>query len=683
MPTFKGELARLARTYGIQTAYAGNTGRVHASVDVLQSVLGVLGVSISNLEQARDASREHHAERNRRLVEPVIVSWDGLGLRVPIRTPGPTEESAIDAVLFLEDGTILSGVSSIDARSIDFDGPLPLGYHRLVVEAAGRSAEAHVIAAPTRAFEHEERPAGPEWGLFAPLYGLRRADDWGCGDFRDLDELVDWTSRLGGRAVGTLPLCASFLDEPFDPSPYSPVSRLFWNELFVDPADCPEWESASDVRVMTTSAAYQQTRAALSASPFVDYRAVMHSKRRVLEQLARVCDERLPSRRSSLDRYIEANPRLVEYARFRARVEKTRTTWPQWPHRQRHGGLTAADCEPESLRYHAFVQWLADAQLHRVTRRASESGCGLYLDLPLGSHHAGFDVWRDQALFATEASVGAPPDRIFATGQDWGFPPIRPDVSRQQGHRYWTDSIRKLLGVSSLLRIDHVMGLHRLYWIPEGMERRDGVYVRYPADELYAILSLESHRNRCAVVGENLGIVPQFVNRALSRHGIRKTFVFQYSLGGETDRPVMPPAPGSVASMNTHDTPTFASFWQGSDLDESVALGLIDDTLAAQERTSRSAQRAALVHYLNSLGAAVRQDECSRILDRCLAWLLTGKSRLVVVTLEDLWGETRPQNKPGSPSSARNWRRKLAHPLEEIFRREDWRERLRRLHSGR
>jgi 4-alpha-glucanotransferase len=344
--------------------------------------------------------------------------------------------------------------------------------------------------------------------------------------------------------------------------------------------------------------------------------------------------------------------------------------------------LRDGDYRQKDFRYHLYAQWLAYQQVDSLSRKARRAGAGLYLDLPLGTHPYGFDVWREQETFVRDVNVGAPPDPIFTGGQDWGFHPLHPERSREQGHHYWIGSIRHQLGSAGLLRIDHVMGLHRLFWIPRGFDFKDGVYVRYPAHELYAVVCLESHRNRSIIVGENLGIVPKYVNRTMSRHSIQQMYLMQYSLRPDPERPMKPIPSGSVASLNTHDTPLFAAFWQDEDIEDRIDLGLLDEEGARREGIAREARKQAILTYLKKKGLLRKRIKLSSLLGACLSRLCRSRAGIVLVNLEDLWLETKPQNVPGSGERRSNWTRRLRLSLEELSQRDSVNDTLQRVESS-
>ncbi len=678
--------------------------------------------------------------------------------------------------------------------------PLPLGYHRArlsgLAEGMGpgpgggpggaggvptgetggsgrtreRSGEILVIAAPRRAYGAGLGPwdegtadtgrtgqdrSARRWGTFLPLYALRTARSWGTGDLTDLEDLLAWTRELGGSMVGTLPLFAAFLGagrEPFDPSPYAPASRLFWNELFVDPERAPGLEAAPGARKLLESEAFRDEIAALRRADTVDYREAARAKRRVLTALAEAAfgvatssgapgeggaggragtRARGSGRHGSgvlaaaLEQHRRDRPEAEEYAAFRARTERE-GPWSGWNggwnggrsgasdgtessgavHRTAGGAVGRTDDGPgaSAWRYHLYVQWLAERQMTEVAQSgAGAAEHGLYLDLPLGVHGDSYDLWRHRELFATGASVGAPPDPFFVQGQSWGFPPLHPERQRRDGYRYLRQVLATAMGASSVLRIDHVMSLHRLFWVPAGRPATEGAYVHYPAEELYALMTLESHRHRTVLVGEDLGTVPEVVERSLPEHGIFRMHVLQFALSGDEAKPVGEIPDDVLAALDTHDTPTFPAFLDGLDLtrrrDRRSEDGqpAVEDALedaaegAAQERAGRAEVRRALARFLErrgllaeSPGPASASPEAVQKRDKtaaqgseqtpsaaavsraALELLAESPAPLVLVNLEDLWGETEPQNVPGTGLEAGNWQRKARRTLDEI-----------------
>ncbi len=293
-------------------------------------------------------------------------------------------------------------------------------------------------------------------------------------------------------------------------------------------------------------------------------------------------------------------------------------------------------------------------------------------------HPDGYDPWSRQALFAEGMSVGAPPDKGFPSGQDWGFSPVLPEASRREGHRYLAASIAHQAALSGVLRVDHIMAVTRLYWIPHGFGLHEGTYVSYPAEELFAVLTLESHRNRCEVVGENLGTVPEEIDEALPRHRIWGMYLAEFE-AADSDGMLKPPSADQVALIGTHDTPTLAGWIAQVDIDERVRCGLLEPDAAPSEREARAEAAERLAKTLER-----GPGEHEALLSELLEWLGRSRSPLVIPWLEDLWLEAEQVNLPGTRSSERpNWQRSMARTLDEIVVDPDIDARLRRLQEAR
>jgi len=370
------------------------------------------------------------------------------------------------------------------------------------------------------------------------------------------------------------------------------VSRLFWNEVYVDTeAPIPgsgvppiEAETAAKARLLTS---FQE----------VPYRAIMGLKRHALEVQA-TAERDNPE----FAGFMDSRPIVGDYAAFRAAMERLGPNWREWPEEQRRGTLSRSDYDGAVARYHAFAEWRAATQMQALAETSRASGVRLYLDLPVGVHPAGYDAWRCQNQFAQGVSVGAPPDLLAQEGQNWGFEPLNPAVARRAGYDYLIAYLRHHLNVAGMLRVDHAIGLHRMFWIPEGASGRDGVFVRQHFDELYAILCLESHRYEAVIVGENLGLVPPEVTDGMREHGIAGMYVQMFNLTGNPDAPMKPPEAADVASFATHDLPPFAAYWTDEDLRERQRLGLASADQAQEEIEARAGVKSALLTHLQVRG---------------------------------------------------------------------------------
>jgi 4-alpha-glucanotransferase len=353
-------------------------------------------------------------------------------------------------------------------------------------------------------------------------------------------------------------------------------------------------------------------------------------------------------------------------------MDHQRCDWLSWPqHLQDEIG--AEDVDAAAVNYHLYAQWIAAEQLMQLKYAAEADDCGLYLDLPVGVDPGGYDVWRNKDLFVLKATTGAPPDPFFTKGQDWGLPPLHPERIREHGYTLLRQVLAAHMRFARYLRIDHAMGWHRLYCIPHGAGPGQGAYVRYHAEEFYAVASLESHRHECTLLAENMGTVPPEVNESLDRHGIGGMWVAPYELEPSRRQALFPPPKLSVASLNTHDMPPAAAWWQGLDIADRQSLGLLTAEQAEGERLDRREATEMLKDWLRRSGAYPLQEEGQgsppvAALLRCLA---KSHAQLVLVNLEDLWLETRSQNVPGTLHERPNWQRKARYSLEECTQRPD------------
>jgi 4-alpha-glucanotransferase len=676
-------LHKVARLYNIQTVYYDNFGRlIQPPPEAILRVLAILGAPVERMDDLGNALRQRRESLWQRAIDPVTVAWDGGPLRLRLRLPGPMAALEPQYRIALESGEFCEGKCQADAgirpverwiegvgyvvRRLIVPEKLPFGYHRLHLRVGERTFDSYVLSSALQV--HGAAHADPRrWGLFCPLYAFASEKSWGAGSFSDLESLVDFTDQMGGNFVATLPLLSTFLDEPFNPSPYAPVSRLFWNEFYLDITRIPGLQRCPSARTLIQSSDFQSELEGLRAAPLLEYRRLMALKRKVLEALLRTLMNRSSQRRATFERFIETHPQAQDYAAFRARVERERKPWELWPAVPRDGKLVTGDYDEGVKQYHLYVQWQAHEQMDTLGEKATACGTALYLDFPLGVNRDGYDVWRERPVFALESSGGAPPDDFFTKGQNWGFPPLHPDGLRQQGYRYYIGCLRHHLRHARMLRIDHVMGLHRLYWIPHGFAPAEGVYVHYPAEEFYAILNLESHRHQARIVGENLGTVPPYVNAALAKHRIHGMHVSQFCIAADAQRALPEVAHDTVASLNTHDTPTFAGFWSAGDIQDRIALGILSESDAEILRQQRACGREALLAFLKSEGWLKEQEqEPLAVLRAWLSRLASGNAYLVLVNLEDLWLEPLPQNVPGTWEERPNWKRKARFSLEQI-----------------
>jgi len=667
-----------AALYGVEAARVDADGqRRTASTEVVLAVLRRLGAPVAGEGDLADAARLRRRAIWERACPPVRVVTEGEAPTIPLRLPAERVRGPLRWVLVCESGRDggrggglrrgavraeslgLAGGSSVDGRSfevrrLDLPPDLPRGYHRLTIRLGAMVLSSHLIVTPPRAFRGGRFDG--RWGLFHPLYGLRDERGAGVGDLRTLERALSWTAARGGAAFGTTPLAALFQDSPVDPSPYAPVSRLFWDDRYADLEAAPGYAAARAAGELGSLEGLPARR----DDPLVPWDALSTARDAALMTLAARFFAAGGDRAGVFQRFLAERPAAGDFARFMAAGEAWGRDWRAWPEPARSGRPPAERLDERRVRRHLFGQWLMKEQLDRI--EAGGRSAALYLDVPLGSHPDGYDVWRRRHLFAVGVAAGAPPDDFFRGGQDWGLPPLHPERIREDGFAYVAATLRHAMRPAGLVRIDHVMQMHRLFWIPSGAAAEDGVYVRYPADELAGVVALESHRAACEVAGEDLGTVPNAVRELMDRRGIRRTGVLGFALGelASGSDEVRAPA-GSVASTGTHDMVPLAGLREGADLDQRETLGLLD----AEEAVTLRARRLAVFRRLDDRFGGEPSAEIAP--DPLLAPLLAGlgasEAGLVVVPLDDLYGVRHPQNVPGTGAERPNWRRRLPAPL--------------------
>ena len=637
-------IRQLGKLYGVQTAYEDIFHqRQYVSAEILIDVLTGLGVPL-DAGNAIDLLHQECNRRRQRFIQPVTVVWDGEFSQLLIHLNEQQSEKKLKGYLTYEDqsqqtlklnlGVILDqhslGGDRYLVKQFNLAQKLPRGYHRLSIEIEDQVFDSLIISAPRWAYSQPYSAQKRPWGLFAPLYALHSAHSFGAGDFTDLNQIIHWMADQGGQLLGALPLFAGFLQQPCEPSPYSPVSRLFFNEFYLDVTQAPEFKSSQTAQQLFASPEFQAQLNQVRRQPLINYEKIMGLKRQILEILsAEFFRETTAQRQREFQQFLAENPLAEDYAQFRARREQT--------------GQSGQN-------YYLYVQWQTRQQLAKAANSARQRKVDLYLDMPLGVHPDGFDVWRYSDLFAPDLAVGSPPDTVFTAGQNWEFPPLIPHKLRESGYQYFIQSLRQVMPYVSLLRLDHVMGLHRLYCIPKDHLANQGAFIRYSAEELYAILCLESHRCQTSLVGENLGTVPKYVNTALAQHRFYTMNVLQYELKPEHADVFSHITPHTVTSLNTHDMFPFAAFVQGMDINPGQ--------YAAQEWRRREPLNPQHHTRLSKI-------ELKKQLSNCLMKLARSSSQFMLINLEDIWLETNPQNIPVSGSSYPNWRRRFRQSFEQ------------------
>jgi 4-alpha-glucanotransferase len=498
--------------------------------------------------------------------------------------------------------------------------------------------------------------SGRQWLLAVQLYGVTSARNWGHGDFTDLSALVDLAAECGAAGVGLNPLHALFPDRPEQASPYSPNSRLFLNPLYIDVTAAPGFSAS-----IMTECAGEVTR--LRATPLVDYAGVAGAKMHALRQCYRQFRERPEGDDDFALFRGERGTSLERFAAFETLRTKFNTCWWEWPDEWLQPSDAAVDKLRESngteIGFHEYVQWVADRQLAACQQRARERGCsiGLYVDLAVGVDPAGADAWSQQGTFLRGLSVGAPPDGLNTAGQDWGLTTYNPNCLVARDFGPFRDLLAAAMHHAGAIRLDHILGLNRVYVIPHGMAARHGAYLRFPLDEMLRVVAEESRRHRCIVIGEDLGTVPEGFREKLAEWGIWTYLVllFERDHDGTFRTPDRYPA-NALATFATHDMATFAGWSSGQDLRVKREIDLDPGETEEERARARAALRAALERFRS----------CDDDVVAVARYLAATPSRLVAVAAEDILGVSDQTNVPGTVHQHSNWRWRLPVTIDEM-----------------
>ncbi|MER7402598.1 4-alpha-glucanotransferase [Streptomyces sp. NPDC000070] len=651
------DLSRLAELHGVAPSYSPSPDRtVAASAAALTLTLAALGVDASTPGAVRAALAARERELGARLLPPTVVGW------------GTSPPAALAA---LPEGSRLR-VETEQGETRASAEQLPPGVHRLTATVPdGRTATAHLVIAPARL----PSPTGRSYGLLVQLYSLLSRRSWGMGDLGDLAELAGWAGRsLGAGFVQVNPLHAAVPGAPTDPSPYRPSSRRFPDPVHLRIEDVPECAYVEDRERLRAllDRSRRLREAVLEKGALIDRDAVWELKREALQLL---CEVPLgPGRRAAYcDFLAEQGQALEDHATWCALAEVHGSDWHRWPTglrdprsaetvRARNGLMDRVD-------FWSRLAWLTDSQLTAAQRAGREAGMpvGIVHDLAVGVHPGGADAWAQQEHFAAGMSVGAPPDAFNARGQDWGLPPWRPDRLAESGYAPFRELLRALFRYAGALRIDHVMGLFRLWWVPLGHPPTEGTYVRYDAEAMLAVLVLEASRAGALVIGEDLGTVEPGVREALRERGVLGTSVLWFERDWEGDGRPLPPdrwRADCLATATTHDLPSTAARLTGEHVELRDSLGLLTRPLGEEraEAAADTAEWLALLTELGLLNGAGGTDTSSEEaeIQAVHRFLLRTPARMVGVWLPDGVGDRRPQNLPGTWDQYPNWRLPIA-----------------------
>jgi 4-alpha-glucanotransferase len=691
MTELAASLVELAGRYGVAITYddwAG--GRQVASEATLVAVLRALGVEAANEDDRQTSLYFHDLNHWQRVLPPTVVTRTGRPATFWVHV---THGDPVGGWIRLEDGTVRTGLRQLEnntpPRDVDgrlvgeatFELPadLPAGYHRLHVTAGGRDADAALIVSPDAVKLPASLGGGRTWGVATQLYSVRSERSWGIGDLTDLTDLAVWSSAQHGAGFVLInPLHAASPAPPMEPSPYLPTSRRFVNPIYLRIEAIPEFAYVADRGEQRKARSVAQARA--TKSKLIDRDSTWKIKRAALKAVYRV-------KRSA--------GRELAYAAFRARegvsldhfaiwcalAEKHGNDWHRWPEPLQHpdGEAVAAFAakRADAVDFHRWLQWQLDDQLTAVQATVVQSGMalGVMHDLAVGVDPNGADAWALQDVLALGVSVGAPPDEYNQLGQDWSQPPWRPDQLIEQGYEPFRALVNAVLRHAGGIRIDHIIGLFRLWWIPDGMAPTAGTYVRYDHEALIGIVALEAQRVGAVVVGEDLGTVEPWVRDYLAERGLLGTSILWFEQDQWGDGGPLPARwwrEYCLSSVTTHDLPPTAGYLAGEHVRIRQELGLltrsVDEELADDE-----AEQAAWLATLRDAGLLGADPSVEQIVSALYAYLGRTPSRLLALALTDAVGDVRAQNQPGTTDEYPNWRVKLAGPdgrellLEDVF----------------
>jgi 4-alpha-glucanotransferase len=705
--SYEDALHKAAEEWGIEREFWDIFGKRHVASAAMESrILAALGLDTSSQASIEGERIWRFQGRAAPVIQPVSITgeeekWVILSL-VEHQTG-----SLLQAEVITDSGERLRATHQIkqlkivgewrqaDMRWFAYLMPLPpkvpLGYHALRVRIDDQPmGEGRVIVTPDRAYLPPRLADGGKCaGVAITLYGLRSNSNWGCGDFTDLHKVVDWVGNdLAGAFIGLNPLHALHNRFPYNQSPYLPLSIFYKNLLYIDIEAVPEFAFSAFARRLFHGPRVQQEIQALRASEFVEYERVDRLKKTFLKCLYLQFERGGAERKRQFEAFCGREGVLLDrFALYCAldevlhKQDRSRWTWRDWPAEYHDPASVAcahfAAEHRRLIRYFKYIQFVLEEQLEAVHAYAQERlPIGLYHDLALATDRCGSDLWAHGSFYVQGCRVGSPPDAFSPTGQDWAFPPPNAEAHRMNGYELFHQSIRKIVRFGGALRIDHVMRLFHLFWIPDGVKAADGVYVKDNHADLLRILALESVQQKNIIVGEDLGTVTDAIRDALDRAGSLsyRLFYFEKHPDGTFKRAAEYPRNALVAST-THDLATIAGFWTARDVEARRAAGLADAVVFQRQIAERQVDKQRMLDVLHAekLLPPDYTRDASQIpqLDGLLhnaiiGFLAQTPSALLLLNQEDLTKETEQQNLPGSTAEYPNWRRKMRWTVEQL-----------------
>lgn len=664
------DLTELAAEYGVSTGYWDQSGRyIPSSRDALEGVLRALGADPTSDETVAESLRERRLRPWRRVLPPVVVTTGGQYAHVWVHVPDGTSARVW---IECEDGTIVEPAQSnrwVDPRDVDgrimgeatfvIPADLPLGWHAIHAVTEDGSFSCPLVVTPDRIRPPALAGRSRLWGFMAQLYSVRSRRSWGIGDLADLADLAAWSGRLGAGFVLVNPLHAADLAPPMPASPYLPSTRRFANPLYLRVEDVPEYAylpGRERKRIRKLRSGVRRLGDGL-----LDRDSSWQAKSAALEILRRV--PLTPGRQARYDAYVtREGPGLIDFATWCAISEERGPRWQQWPHGLRHPSspevLRWREEHADAVERHLWLQWLLDEQLERTQAAAVDVGmaAGVIHDLAVGVTADGADAWSLQDLLAPGVSVGVPPDMYNQKGQDWAQPPWHPEALADAAFIPYRDMLRTILRHAGGLRIDHILGLFRQWWIPDGLTPEGGAYVAFDHSALLGILALEAHRAGALVIGEDLGTVEPRVAEELRDRGLLGTSILWFERwDGGLLRDPRDWRADAMASVTVHDLPPTAGYLAGEHVRIRDELGLLTNS-AEEERVRDAVKTEEWLELARAQGLLDSGD--ASLADQVVALhRVVGSSpaRLVGISLADVVGDRRAQNQPGTHREYPNW----------------------------
>ena len=695
----------------------------------VKNLINKMGYDADNEQQLMEHYQQQEKKHWLSLLPPVAVHQKSNGYSIDICLPIDFVTDALTYQVTTEDKLCVTEsitaihfpliavneISDIEFHcyQIQFNADLPIGYHQLDVIEEGNDeplASMSLIITPSACYTPQAIQEGKKiWGTSVQLYCIKSVKNWGIGDFSDLKMLLENTADNGGDFIGLNPIHALSPAQPNNASPYSPSSRKWLNILYTDLTNVDEFKQNKNLQEKVNSTPFQAQLTALRDTPWVDYEAVTALKLDVLRVLFATLNNGSASSKKRLAAFEQYIQRKGDCLRQQASYDalqfkflsedSTLWGWPVWPKDfqsfQDEVVQEWIETEKSEVLFWCYCQWIAELQLEEADQLAKSLGMtlGIYRDLAVGVSKGSAEIWANHDLYHEQISVGAPPDVLGPQGQSWGLPPISPDQLYQTGYQPFIELLQANMNHCGALRIDHVMALLRLWWVPDNATAEAGAYIYYPVQDLLNLLALESQRNQCLVIGEDLGTVPDGMDTLLEDAGVYsyKVFFFEQAKDGGFISPEHYKKQ-SMATLSTHDMPTIKGYWHCDDLDLGKALGLYPDQQVLDKlmasRVHCKQQILDSLHGHNSLPTHFNRDAMQTGMDQTLNFALQvhlakGQAGLLSLQLEDFLEMEQPVNVPGTSDEYRNWQRKLSQNIEQLFSNEQIQALLKQLTSAR